>query len=211
MTTPALTSMNAIDLPLWPAWLLCIPSSWSYLWGEAGQEVSQQGESSQMAKKPNGDNKSALTRKFVAKHPSAGPKQIVEGLKAEGVEVSLALASENKYDRPKKGRRKKAAGRDNKAEAIRQAAKSLGKNVRPRDVIAALKDQGITVTSAQVSTTLKRMGMRPKGRGRKPGMVAANGSRSISINDLIAAKKLVNQLGSVAAASHALSALAKLS
>ena len=189
-----------------------------------------------MAKKaPNeGMSKSESTRQYVAKHPNAGPKEIVSGLKAEGIEVSMALASKIKYDRStkggaKKGRRKKGAGRaavastngssahGNKAEAIRAAAKSLGKKVRPRDVIAMLKEQGIEVSSAQVSTTLKNMGMKIVRRGRKAGVGAvpalsrtASQSHSITIEDLIAAKKLVNQLGSVEAASKAFSALARL-
>lgn len=177
-----------------------------------------------MAKKATGANKSEVTRKFIAVHPTASVKEIVDGLKAEGTEISTALASKIKYDPSRKGGAKKgrrktktaaskngASERGNKAEAIRHAAKSLGGKVRPRDVIAMLKERGITVSSAQVSTTLKRMGMRPKGRGRKAGAVAANGSRSINIDDLLAAKKLVEQLGSVEAASQALSALAKLS
>ena len=79
-----------------------------------------------------------------------------------------------------------------------------------------LKEQGIEVSSAQVSTTLKAMGMRRTRRGRKAGTVASavpratSKSDSISINDLIAAKRLVNQLGSVEAVSQALSALARL-
>ena len=155
-------------------------------------------------------------------------------MKAEGNEISLGLANKIKYDRSakgvtKKGRRKKkaAAGRTaasnngaergQKAEAIRQTAKSLGKKVRPRDVIATLKEQGIEVSSAQVSTVLKTMGMKRKRRGRKPRSVAAAAPRAASrseailIEDLLAAKKLVEQLGSVEAASQALSALAKLS
>jgi arginine repressor len=185
-----------------------------------------------MAKKaPNeGMSKSESTRQYVAKHPTAGPKEIVSGLKAEGIDVSMALASKIKYDRSaKKGGRKKGAGRaaatsingsaerGNKAEAIRAAAKSLGKKVRPRDVIAMLKEQGIEVSSAQVSTTLKNMGMKKVRRGRKAGVGAvaalsrtASQSHSITIEDLIAAKKLVNQLGSVEAASKAISALARL-
>ena len=157
-----------------------------------------------MAKKATGANKSEVTRKYIAAHPTASVKEIVDGVKAEGTEISVALASKIKYDPSRKGR-KKASKRGNKAEAIRQAAKSIGGKVRPRDVIAMLKDQGIKVTSAQVSTTLKQMGMRKTGRGRKPG------APSINIDDLLAAKKLVEQLGSVEAASTALSALAKLS
>lgn len=184
-----------------------------------------------MAKKAAeaGVNRSEATRKYVAAHPTASPTEIVEGLNAEGVEVSLSLASKIKYDRSrkgggKKGRKKKAAatktapkasgGHGEKAEAIRAAAKSIGGKVRPRDVISMLAEQGIEVSSAQVSTTLKKMGMRKTKRGRKPGRPAASAraavSGSISIDDLIAAKKLVEQLGSVEAASQALSALAKL-
>lgn len=185
-----------------------------------------------MAKKAvkEGVNRSDATRKYVAAHPTASPTEIVAGLKAEGVEVSLSLASKIKYDRSrkgggKKGRKKKAAAakavsrkgageRGEKAEAIRAAARSIGGKVRPRDVIAMLVEQGIEVSSAQVSTTLRKMGMRKTKRGRKPGRPAASTgaahSRSISIDDLIAAKKLVEQLGSIEAASQALSTLAKL-
>src|SRR6185437_3603354 len=146
-----------------------------------------------MAKKAAkaGASKSDAVRGYVGKHSDASPKAIVEGLKAEGTEVSLALASKIKYGQPgKKGTAKKCrrkqkapAGRaaassngasrhGNKAEAIRVAAKSLGRKVRPRDVIAILKEQGITVSSAQVSTTLKAMGMRRTRRGRKAVAVA---------------------------------------
>jgi arginine repressor len=190
-----------------------------------------------MAKKAakEGVSKTEATGQFMAKNPNATVKEIVAGVKEQGVEISASLANKLKYSRPKKGtakknaakksvaakgRRKKksastngAAGRGHKAEAIRGAARKLGKKVRPRDVIAMLKEQGITVSSAQVSTTLKAMGMRKVRRGRKPGAVASAASRSdsISINDLVAAKRLVNQLGSVEAVSQALSALARLS
>lgn len=184
-----------------------------------------------MAKKSakEGVNRSEATRKYVAAHPTASPTEIVEGLKAEGVEVSLSLASKIKYDRSRKGggkkdRKKKAAAtnaapkatgeRGEKAEGIRAAARSIGGKVRPRDVIAMLAEQGIQVSSAQVSMTLRKMGMRKTKRGRKPGRPAASAraahSGSISIDDLIAAKKLVERLGSIEAASQALSALAKL-
>ena len=48
----------------------------------------------------------------------------------------------------------------NKAQAIRDMAKELGGTPRPRDVIAALAVQGITVVSAQVSMVLKAAGLR---------------------------------------------------
>src|SRR6185437_4375746 len=104
-------------------------------------------------------NKTELTTNYVAKHPTAGLNEIVDGLKGLGVEISRSLASKIKYGTPsakrsaKKVRRAKKPGahagskngaeRGSKVAAIRSAAKSLGKKVRPRDVIAMLKEQGI--------------------------------------------------------------------
>ena len=59
-----------------------------------------------------------------------------------------------------------AHGGVNKAQAIRDAAKKLGKKVRPKDIIAALAADGITVSSPQVSSTLKAAGYR---RTRRTG------------------------------------------
>lgn len=189
----------------------------------------------QMAKYTSqaGANKTELTKQYVAQHPAAGLNEIVDGLKRQGIEISRSLASKIKYGSSaskksaKKSRRAKKLGnrgassngvaaRGSKAAAIRSAAQSLGKTVRPRDVIAQLKEQGVTVTSAQVSTVLKSMGMRRKRRGRKGqasvgARKASAGSTQISIDNLIAAKKLVEQLGGVEQAKTAISALARLS
>ena len=61
--------------------------------------------------------------------------------------------------RRKKPAHSGSAGKISKAQAIRDAAKGLGgKKVRPKEVIAALAAQGITVSSPQVSATLKAAG-----------------------------------------------------
>jgi arginine repressor len=184
-----------------------------------------------MAKKASkaGVNKTEMTRQYVAKHPTAGLKEIVEALRSEGVKISRSLAGKIKYGAsgPKKGRRSQKPGlratsgngaeRGSKAEAIRSAARSIGKKVRPRDVIAMLKEQGIDASSAQVSTTLKAMGMRRTRRGRDARVAAAavarrasTNSDRVSLNDLIAAKRLVEKLGGIDQARTAMSALAKL-
>ena len=64
---------------------------------------------------------------------------------------------------------KKAAksGQVTRAELIRQTAKKLGKTVRPRDIIAALKEQGVTVSHSLVTKTLKRAGFKRKAHGTK--------------------------------------------
>ncbi len=114
-------------------------------------------------------------------------------------------------------RRKKTTnktGAVNKAEAIRQAAKALGgKKVRPKDVIAALAAKGITVSSPQVSSTLKAAGYR-RIRRRKaaasPKPHHASATAEVSLEHLLAAKALVSKLGSIHAAKKALDVFAKL-
>jgi arginine repressor len=88
----------------------------------------------------------------------------------------------------------------------------MGGRVRPRDVIAQLAQQGVTVSSAQVSTVLASMGMKRRRRGRRPAAAAVVESvtSTLTLDSLLAAKRLVNQLGSVEAAKTAVDALAKL-
>jgi hypothetical protein len=98
-----------------------------------------------------------------------------------------------------------------KSEQIRQVAREMGSIVRPRDVIQTLEQRGVTVTSGQVSTVLASMGKKRRGRrGRRPAAVVTVAS-TLSLDSLLAAKRLVNQLGSVEAAKTAVDALAKLS
>src|SRR6516225_8889499 len=108
-------------------------------------------------------------------------------------------------------RRKKPAStaESSKADLIRQAAKSLGKKVRPRDIIAKLKEQGVEVSHALVSSTLRRAGLRPKRRRRKAEVkkvrVTATANR-LNLDALIAAKSLVEKVGGIENAEAAISA-----
>jgi arginine repressor len=184
----------------------------------------------QKTKEPS---RSQAVRDFMRKNGGATVPQIVDGLKAEGVTVTPGLvynvqAGVRKKRSAKRTTKKTAAatksnGRPSsngsadttKAERIRQVAQAMKKPVRPRDVIAALAAEGISVSSAQVSTTLRAMGMRRRRRGRKtagaaPSRPAVSTSELLSLDSLLAAKKLVTQLGSVSAAKQAVDALAKL-
>ena len=103
---------------------------------------------------------------------------------------------------------KKDAKGVNKSEEIRKQAKAMqqkGEKPRPVVIIAALKKQGIAVSSPQVSMVLKRMGLRPA-RGRK-AVVGAGRGGALSVEDLLAAKKLVSHFGGTARALAALQAL----
>ena len=176
-----------------------------------------------------GKSKSDIVRDYLKIHSSANVAQIVNDLKPYG--ISTALAQKIKYDkgrdggtrraRPKAAARASAAadnGRGAKADAIREVAATLEKPIRPRDVIAALGQRGVTVSYAQVGQVLKGMGMRRRrGRkGRRRGAAvspaaAAPASTGLSIEALLAAKKLADQLGSVQAAKQAMDAIARLS
>lgn len=99
----------------------------------------------------------------------------------------------------------------NKSEEIRKMAatmKAKGEKPRPVTIIAALGKQGVEVSSPQVSMVLKRMGFRPRKRrtvaAGKPAAAAASKAKppvrrdgQISIDDLLVAKKLLTQFGSV--------------
>jgi len=87
------------------------------------------------------------------------------------------------------------------------------KNEKPRPVkiIEILKKQGIAVSSPQVSMVLKKMGFRPRKRA-KVGSVKTAGSKPsrnerVTVEDLVAAKKMVSQFGSPDKAIRAIQAL----
>jgi hypothetical protein len=98
--------------------------------------------------------------------------------------------------------------------------KERGEKPRPVVIVATLKKQGVVVSSPQVSMVLKRMGFRPRKRRKAGEIAAAKGAKvaksakvrvvrtgQLSIDDLIAAKKLVEQFGG---ADRALAAIAAL-
>ena len=116
--------------------------------------------------------------------------------------------------RPKKSAAAKAE-EPTRAEMIRQTAQTLGKPVRPRDIIAALKDKGVTVSSTLVSKTLAAAGFRRRRRRRKvrssaDGRQTNSAGGSLNLDALIAAKALIEKVGGIENAQAALSALKKL-
>ena len=105
---------------------------------------------------------------------------------------------------------KSAAKGVNKSEEIRKLAtamKQKGEKLRPVVIVAALKKQGIAVSSPQVSMVLKRMGLGARqARGEAAGSVGGRRA-AISVDDLLVAKKIAGQFGSVDRAISALEAL----
>ncbi|WP_164101753.1 hypothetical protein [Candidatus Laterigemmans baculatus] len=130
---------------------------------------------------------------------------------------------------------KRSAGGPNKSAAIRQYLDS-NPEAKPREIVDALKEQGLEVTPAFVSTIKskssgggtsapkKRRG-RPKAAAQgaakttsprtasapatKRGAAAAGGD-TVSVDGLIRAKKLAEELGGVDKVRAALAALEKI-
>ncbi len=117
------------------------------------------------------------------------------------------------------GRPKASAEKVNKSEAIRQTIRSLGKRARPKDVVATLAEQGIVVAPAQVSMVRARMFEKKAAKsvatntGNKQvatKLLIASSDGQLSVQGLLAAKKLADQLGGIEAAKSLFDALAKL-
>jgi len=96
------------------------------------------------------------------------------------------------------------AKRGEKSAAIRDFL-AAHPSARTIDVVAALKKQRILVTAQMVSNLKGKVG----GKSVKKRAAAEN-TGSPSIEDLIAAKKLADQLGGVEKARAAIAVLAKL-
>jgi hypothetical protein len=120
----------------------------------------------------------------------------------------------------------KPTGDVNKSDEIRKLAatmKAKGTKPRPSVIVAELGGKGIKVSAAQVSFVLKSMGFRPLHKRRKkrgegaaaPGTPKAAtkkavGTGTVSIDDLLAAKKAVASLGGSVRALEAIQALKRL-
>lgn len=155
-----------------------------------------------------GVSKSDAIRELLAAQPKAGVKEIKAKLDAKGIQASVALISKLKYSRkPARGRKALRKGGASKADAIRVKFDQLGRDARPRDVIAALKSEGVTVTSAQVSMLRNRL---PKNGAAKNGSPRGQASSAVSFEHLLAAKQLAERLGGVENARQALESFARL-
>jgi ribosomal protein L11 len=113
----------------------------------------------------------------------------------------------------------------NKSEEIRTLAKQMkekGEKPRPVVIVAVLKQRGVEVSSPQVSMVLKKMGFRPS--RRKKALASSNGSVAhvaranpvvsresvVSVDDILAAKKVASLLGGTDRALAALAALKRI-
>jgi hypothetical protein len=94
-----------------------------------------------------------------------------------------------------------------KSDEVRYLAsvmKARGEKPRPSVIVAELKKQGVDVAAAQVSMVLEKTGFRSLRKRKKasPSKVSV-----VSVDDLLAAKKVASNLGGTDRAIAALQAL----
>jgi hypothetical protein len=151
-------------------------------------------------------------KKRIAKKPRAKKRAVA---KPAPRPVAARKAIRKKSSGTRRGTIKRGRSEQvtTKAQAIRDTAKKLGKRFRPRDIISALAAKGITVSSPQVSMTLKAAGYRRIRRRSKPNPATAVSARQVvtfAVNDLVQTKKLADQLGGTARLKEVLTALERL-
>lgn len=95
-----------------------------------------------------------------------------------------------------------------KAQAIRDAIAKTPE-ASAQEIVAAVKESGLRVTPQMVYGLRARAAKGPKKR-RGGRIKASSNGAGFSIDTLILAKKLANQLGGVEKAKEAMDALAKL-
>lgn len=107
---------------------------------------------------------------------------------------------------------KKAKGGPNKSLEIRNY-KEANPTASPKEIADALGKQGVSVSAQFVSTVLsnaRKKGGKIGKRGPKPGRKAAMASGGGGYENLIKAKKLIEQMGGVEQARSAINALAQI-
>ena len=164
-------------------------------------------------------NRSQAIRDFLNTNKAATGSQIVEGLKQQGIKVSLGLANQVKYA-TQRGQ-KSSAGRPGRpvggksgvtgTESIRQY---IAKNPHagPKQIEDDLRASGIKVSHSLV-TAVKYSKKTPSGRRGRPPKSAfgtRTDNRGLVFEDLVEAKKLVDSLGGVDLVRSALEALERL-
>lgn len=178
---------------------------------EPNRASAKKATSSKPAPKKNPKKKA--TKKRAAKTPVTAKKRLTRKSIVKKPEAKKAAKKATKKQTDKT----EPAPKISKAQAIRDAAGELGKKARPKQIIAALAEKGITVTSPQVSMTLKAAGLR---RGRRKKKVTAaiavqhparNGkAQTLNIDHLVLVRELATKIGGIDRLKESVAALEKL-
>lgn len=162
-----------------------------------------------MAKVERGARSQAV-KKYLKEHPKAGPKEVVDTLKAQGVVVSAGLVAGIKYGKrgPKKSSPVSRSGSGNRSDAIRGYL-TQHPDAKPKEIRTALAKQGVKVGAGLVSNvkhTFFKKSAAPMVR------VAARktSSATVTIEQLLEVKRLADAIGGFDQIRKALETLEQL-
>ena len=181
-----------------------------------------------MAKSRDG-SKSQAVSEYLASNKGASPKQIVEGLKEKGIEVSFGLASAVKYKKP--GKKKASAKKTKRTVSVKAKAgpavsgselirQFIAKNpaAGPKEIEAGLKAEGVKVKLSLINAV--KYSKAKKKAGRKANRVARRAtvqvaarktpSTAVTIEQLIEVKKFADSFGGADQVRQALDTLEQL-
>lgn len=167
-----------------------------------------------MATSSKRGEKTQAVREFQEQNPDASAPEIMAALKAQGIEVSQGLVYNVKSDSNKKKASRKRGGKSatrarsngtlqhgEKSEAVRAALRKLGRKTPPAQIMDYVAAQGLAVSMALIAKVKSRMNSRRRKKGRPEKALAATSAApkrtQITWDDLSAAKKLADQLGSI--------------
>ena len=186
-----------------------------------------------------GVNKKGEVMKALTENPSLSPTEISQRLAKQGLEVGAQYIANIKSEIKKQGGAsqpamkesagegaqasrseqssgRRSSGKVNKMQAIRDYL-SANPDAMPKPAAEALtKKHGVTFAPGVVSTVKYKMSKgegpaKERGRsGRPPAASRQPSEAGMSVDNLMAAKQLADQLGSVEKARQALDLLAKL-
>src|SRR5690348_10222731 len=162
-------------------------------------------------------SRSDAIREYLTANPNAGPKAVVEGLRAKGIVVKPGLVGSVKHHmqaRGKKSRRRITAKPAVVAAPAMTGTQAIQAYVKehpqagPKEIRTALAGQGVNVSSSLVSAVKYR-----KRKRRAPAVrVAARATRSvngtITVDRLLELKRFADSFGGVDQVRHGLETLA---
>ena len=148
-------------------------------------------------------------------------KQMVVALAARPKTTPKTKKVKNPMAKKTAPKKPAAKAEVNKSEEIRKLAKELqakGEPVRPVTIVEILKKRGIKIAPPQASMVLKGMGFKRRKRRKSAvaaGAVApvakkASSKSTLSVDDLIKAKKMAEEFGGAEKLVNAISALVEL-
>lgn len=157
--------------------------------------------------KPERGAKSQAVREYLKEHRKAGPKEIVDALKAQGIEVTPTLVSNIKYGKRGTGKGRKKGRKENSSSHIR-AYLEQNPAAKPKEIQEALAKQGFKVATGLISNVKYHF---EKKRPAKAGRGARRTEGALpSVDQLLQVKDLAKSLGGLDQLRRAADALAQL-